>query len=231
MHLSQIVESYRTKDGQEIEMVRIDDSEGDNNRGWRVDEVHAKINGEKVGYIKLSYIPHDRFHRNFPTIFNYLTQIKGRHYLPYEKRAEHYKDLSADELRAMLKYAMHTDRLVPYGKEEDAVSKLSDAEVLDRIRDLEAKFNEGSKGRDFKKFKNFQKDKPLVDFIRVDDNWQRQRIGDALYREAAKWMKEKGMEVYASGLQSDSAKKSWEHMKDRVKKAKRGRRILRPDAA
>lgn len=231
MQLTQIVEDYRTKDGQDIEMVRVDDAEGDNNRGWRVDEVHAKIDGKKVGYIKLSYIPHERFHRYYPTIFNFLDQIKGQNNLPYEKRAQHYKEFTDEERRKMLKSLLFSNRLVRWGQEDEAVKNLSDDEVLQQIRDIEEKFNNGHHGREFRKFKNFQKDKPLVDFIRVEDDWRRQRIGNALYREAATWMKEKGMEVYASGLQTDDAKASWKHMKDQTKKAKRGRRILRPDEA
>jgi hypothetical protein len=238
MRLIDLLEDYKTKDGREITMKRIPDSEGDENRGWRVDEIEAYVDGKQAGYIKLSYIPHARFHKNYPTVFNYADAFEGLYGAPYKKRHEHYKNLTADERREMLKSVMHRLRLVDYGG-ESKVDDMSDREVMKELQRIEEKLNKGKMGEKFRKFKNFHKDKPLVDFIRVydgqnrkegDTDFRRQRIGEALYREAAKWMKEKGMKMYASGLQSDEAKKSWDHMKKalKVRKAKRGRRTLEP---
>src|SRR5271170_8072163 len=38
-----------------------DDIEGDKNRGWQVDQVKAFLDGKQVGYLKMSYIPQERF--------------------------------------------------------------------------------------------------------------------------------------------------------------------------
>lgn len=54
--------------------------------------------------------------------------------------------------------------------------------------------------------------KPLVDYIRVYDQYARQGIGTMLYVEGTKWMNELGMDLYASGLQSDEAKAVWKAM-------------------
>ena len=68
---------FQTKTGLPIEIETKLDSEGDKNRGWQVNEYTAKIEGSKVGYIKTSYIPKERFKRYYPSIFYWLDHIKG----------------------------------------------------------------------------------------------------------------------------------------------------------
>jgi hypothetical protein len=50
-----------------------------------------------------------------------------------------------------------------------------------------------------------------------------------LYKAGAEWMKERGMKMYASGLQSSDAKAAWEKMEKIFKVGKeKGRRFLEP---
>lgn len=224
MRLRQILE-YSTKRGQDIDLQYIPDSEGDNNRGWQVDQIDAYVDGEKVGFIKVSYIPHERWVKNYPSIFNYMAEINGKRYLfPFKKTDIHYERLTDEEQRNLLKRLKNDQR---YGSDKD-VEQLTNREVLQSLRDIEQKLLNGQQGVQFKQFKNFHKDKPLVDYIKVDEQWRRQGIGEALYQAAALWMKQKGMKLYASGLQSDEAKASWDKLKQKynVTKAKRGRKYL-----
>lgn len=58
-------------------------------------------------------------------------------------------------------------------------------------------------------------DHPFVDFIRVNDDMRRQGIGTALYQYGAKWLaREKGLPLYASGIQTTEAKAAWKFMRD-----------------
>ena len=231
MLLTELFEDFKTKGGQEITFKRITDAEKNENRGWQVDKLEAYVGDKKAGYLKLAYIPHLRFHQHYPSIFNYADHFGSLQALPYEKRDKHYKEFTSEEQRKMLKDLLHSRvyRGHEYGSEEKIVNDYTDRQVLAELKKIEQMLSDGKMGVELRKFKNFHKDKPLVDYIKVYDEFQRQRIGEALYREGAKWMKEKGMKVYASGLQSDKAKASWEHMKKslgNVRKARRNRRTL-----
>jgi len=223
---------YQTKSGEEIEMKRLPDSEGNDNRGWRVDKIEAYVGGEKVGYLKVSYIPHERFVRYYPDVFAFMHHIQGKRLGEYSSDYVPYVSRDKDDRRKMLKDIVFLLRAVPYGKEKEYVQKLSDREVLQQLREYDKELMDGHYGRMFKQFKNFHKDKPLVDFIRVEEPYQRQRIAEAMYRAAAEWMREKGMRLYASGTQSAEAKKAWKHLRQNVgvTKARRGRRYLEPHA-
>jgi len=61
-------------------------------------------------------------------------------------------------------------------------------------------------GRGFKAFKAFMVDKPVVDFIRVGEEYQRRGVATALYDYGAHYLSQRGMKLYASGLQSKEAR-------------------------
>lgn len=228
-----LAEAYHTKDGDEIELKREEDTDSKLNTGFVVDKITAYVNGEEAGYLKIQNIPHDSFHKHFGTIFNWMTRFGGRSVLPYEKQSSHYEELSNDERRKMLRDIVYV-QFVPWGQENEYIAQFNDREVLEKIREFEDKLNNGDKGKQYRQFKNFHKDKPFVDYISVDEEFQRQRIAEAMYLEGAKWMKERGLKFYASGLQSDSAKAAWKHLakKFKVKSDRtRKRKFLEPEAA
>lgn len=157
-----VEQEFKTKQGDQISLSVSEDHEGDNNRGWTVHRVEAKLGNKPVGYLNMSYIPQERFDSHYPSIADYVDKIGG--------------------------YQSAEERFTP--------------------KQMQRKF-----GRDFQDFKAFHIDKPLVDYIRVDEDYQRRRIGIALYQYGAKWLAGKGMKLYASGLQSDKAKAAWEWLK------------------
>lgn len=67
---------------------------------------------------------------------------------------------------------------------------------------------------DYKQSYDFLVDKPTVGYILVDEKFKRRGIGTQLYFEAAKWCQSKGLRLYASGIQSESAQAVWRHMSD-----------------
>jgi hypothetical protein len=175
------------------------DTEGDKNRGWRVDRLDAFLHGQEVGYLKMSYIPSDRFRRYYPTIFNYMDQILGKHVLPYDRRTALYVELFAPELKKLLWYSQHG-----WSSTEPEGTRV---ELLRMATQRERELLEGRLGKSFKQFKAFHVNKPIVDYINVDV--RRQGIGTALYFEGARWMSERRMKLYRSGIQTDEAKMAW----------------------
>ena len=70
-----------------------------------------------------------------------------------------------------------------------------------------------SESLDFQKFKQWNLDKPHVDYIRVDNVWKRQGIATALYNYGAKWLAQvHHLPLYASTLQQPEAAKAWDAM-------------------
>lgn len=69
-------------------------------------------------------------------------------------------------------------------------------------------------GDEFREFEEQFVDKPLVDFIYVDDNLRRKGIGIALYEAAAKYLAKMGLRLYASYLQHDNAVAAWQWLKN-----------------
>lgn len=231
MQLHEIIEAV-TKSGEEIKFVRIEDSEGDKNRGWQVDQIEAFIGKQNAGYLKMSYIPSERFTAYYPTIFNFVTQIKGKTVLPYKKQTINFNKLTDSELSEYWQYAYYSayDRYPDYDFQDSTykingrpISSLTRKELLQQWNAIELITNK-KWNKQLREFKNFHVDKPLVDYINVNQNFQRQRIGEALYKEGATWMAEKGMKLYASGLQSKQAELVWIHMnqKGMVRRDKRG---------
>jgi GNAT superfamily N-acetyltransferase len=185
----------------------ITDSEGDKNRGWQVDEIRAFNDIEKVGYLKLTYIPSKRFKEWYPSILHFLSNVEGKLCLPMDYRKTPLKKIPLDELHPC-RAAMYVFRHVPY-EEQVRLEKLPNDEKLAYFLELE-KAAKKLYGKRFKEFKEYFVDKPYVDFIRAEDGYQNQKIGTALYDAGNQWMKSKGLKLYGSGTQTIQAKGAWD---------------------
>ncbi len=191
----------------------IDSSEGDKNRGWQIDEVKAYLDGKEVGYLKLSYIPRERFEKYYPGILNFLTQVNGSGDLPHGYETTPWKEIPIDKLRPYV-YHMAQDAGIGWTESNalQSEAKTASDEQVHHIIDSLEKMLMKEKGILFKRFEKYFVDKPLVDYIRVNNEYRRQGIGTALYRAGYEWMKSKGLPLYASGVQSDEAKATWKSM-------------------
>lgn len=201
----------RSKNGHQIKFVYRDDIEGDQNRGWQVDLIEAFIEEQKVGYLKLSYIPRERFNRYYPSILNWLAQIDGKSILPYKKCAlDPFKYLSAEEIKSVLEH-MVLYYINVAGLDRRNVHNLSDDKLHFWLRKAETAMYERSEDR-FEDFYAYFVDRPLVDYIHVEPSFRRLGIGTALYIAGAKWMAKKGMLMFASGIQQPEAAAAWDKM-------------------
>ena len=242
---------YSTKGGDEITTKRHEDVEGDNNRGWRVDKIAAYVDGDYAGYIKISYIPKERFIKYYPTVLNYMSQIGGSGgVLPRGKNNWHYRELSDEELKNTVQNLSGQTKYHSIwnsgGKEGMPSSR---DELIYIINDIIKNERKGQEAQEnFKKFAKYWIDKPIVDFIKVfkkdesrfdrstgdrtiknsSRDYQRQRIGTALYLEAGEWLRERGLKLYASGTQTKEAQAAWNNLEKMNRVGQEGdRRFLK----
>jgi hypothetical protein len=211
-----------TKDGDPIHLRFFRDIEGDRNRGFQQDMVLAFIGDEEVGYLKIGYMPRDRFDRTYPNIVSYLGTMKGWCGVrPHEQTAH-------ETLMGLHQYAPNLTNL-PWTITLDHLKALPEKEFKKLWRDTLRRLNKRF-GEEFADFQRYYVDRPYVDFVRVysgrrigervlPDNritqpptercFQRQGIAVALYLASALWQQAHGLELRASGLQSDEAKAAW----------------------
>lgn len=180
------------------------DSEGDENRGWRVDKLEAFINNEPVGYLKMSWIPRERFEREFPDILQYLGKMHGKG--KFNQKYSKY-DLSTPigRIKVMLDDQDWTEK----ASKDPKLDALTPAAAHTFEKRLLGEYQKRY-GTEFLKFKTHWMDKPLVDYIRVKENFQRQGIAIAMYEEGAKHLATMGLKLYASGNQQPAAKAAWQ---------------------
>lgn len=188
-----------------------EDVEGDNNRGWQVDQIEAFLNGENVGYIKLSWIPRERFNQRYHSVIDYVDNIEGSNFRPYSYRDVRIENIPIDELRKNMFYAASTARGYVSSEEQESYKTMSNKEVFDYYQELIKDLNKRY-SKKFKEFEQWHVDKPIVDFIRVNDQYKRQGIGTALYRAAYDYLKNKELRLYASGIQSKEAQATWKQL-------------------
>lgn len=216
MRYSEILLEYKTKDGREITFDIIEDEEGDNNRGWQVDKITAYVNGEQAGYLKITYIPKERFLTYYPSIFNWAAQINGNSILPYEKRHLPWQKLDAEEKRRLLLDGSMALGYLP-DVEQRKIQSLPESQLDTEIEKLEKVYNKKF-GAKFKEFYNYFVDKPYEDYIHVFEKgdrinprrskemseftFTRQGIATALYFKAVEYLAAKGLRMRLSTLRS-----------------------------
>jgi len=223
-----LIEEHTTKSGKEITFKRIEDSEREKNpdSAWTVDRINAYVDGKEVGYLKISYVPEEKWHLHAPNLYAFLHRFSGESlFIPSElfpntdrfeipeKRSYDYTTYNEEQLRAFLQRVVFIFHIAPWSKEKEYVEQFDTRrELVNELYRIEQKLMKSSKGKRYLQMKNQLKNKPMVDFIRVDDDYKRQGIGEALYLEGAKWMKEKGMQLRSSTLQSPDAVASWKNL-------------------
>lgn len=179
----------------------IEDSEGDENRGWRVDKLVAMLDGKEVGYLKMSWIPKERFKREYPTILHWMGLIGGRG--SFDRRYSKWDMATiSGRIKAMLDDQDYTGR----SSQDPKLDRLSFEEQKALYKKLYSFYPK----KQFVEFRNHWVDKPLVDFIRVAKIYQRQGIGIAMYEEGAKHLAKMGLRLYASTNQRPEAAAAWQ---------------------
>jgi GNAT superfamily N-acetyltransferase len=206
---------FKTKNDSPITFQILENDE-DLGRGWVVHRIEAFVEDVPAGYIKISFIPHVNFEKEYPTILHYLGKVEGKNFFPLSRSANYsagerpmdfFHELPLYEQVWILKHFNGGRWVTKELAEELKVLPSSELKKLYRMEMSEIKKTYGKK---FKDFINFHVDKPLVDYIKVNEEFRRKRIAIALYSKAAEWLSESGLKLYASGIQTDAAKAAWE---------------------
>ncbi len=207
---------YRVRD--DLEFRYIDATNSRRDRCWRVDKITAHLDGQEIGYLKTCYIPAENFERYFPGILNWLCESEGLPVLPYQHRTTAWRQIPVDALRGCVYYMAQAARIGSNSScrmsEEAKTAPVT--RVLEMITGLEKLLKE-ERGLSFRRFRSYHVDKPIVDFISVEERFRRQGIGTALYRAGYEWMRRRGLPFYASTCQSELAKLAWQSMSARFK--------------
>ena len=179
---------------------RFTDIEGDQNRGWRVDELRLETeDGEEIGYMKLAQIPFKRFKSHYPNILYFFDKIRG-----WCGFVKYYEE---NDWQSIANRAHSYDRSIGMSSFEDRDLPDHEWEKKGRlaIKQIEDKY--------MWQFKNFQLyfvDQPYVDYAQINEKFQRQGFYLKLYYEALKWCKERDLPLYTSSLKSDEAELTFE---------------------
>ncbi len=187
------------------------------NRGWIIDMVEAFQDEELIGYIKVSYISEDNYKKCYASPLDYMVKISGWSCVESRFDMSSVRNhISKNMLQSLTWHHWHDNNL------------LHDIETMNQERLVYLfKRLEKDVGIRYKKainqFKHHWCNKPVVDFIRVNVSRQRQGIGSQLYIEATKMMKEKGLSLRASTLQSDAAKAVWNKFTKQNQTVRRGK--------
>jgi GNAT superfamily N-acetyltransferase len=213
-----------TINGERIEFVR-EENIAQENRGFIVDRIVARVNGEEVGYIKIENIPQKEARRFYKSIFNYLSQINGANYLPWDNGSVDYRTLSNSDLIKIITYNRF------FSKPNDEYRGFTRDALLVLVEERKAVLDASKQGEAFREFLHYHVDKPFVAYIDVSRNRRREGIGTALYIEASNWMRERGLVFRSSKCQTKEAQAVWASFeaKGMTRKDNKGRSILYPN--
>lgn len=196
-------------------------------RGWITDRIDAYVGEEEVGYIKIGYIPSDEFSLWYPSIYNWISTVRGSAFLNDVTQLQgptEWDDATCDSVLKQVRRSsgLDTRTLMALDKLQD--KGLSARETLLQS-EAKAKRYKWDTWMKFQRFRDYHMDKPHPDYIRVHSPedaspshkkskkcWRRQGVGLALYRKASAYAQEQGMRFWSSDLQSEKAKITWDHM-------------------
>jgi len=186
-----------------------DDADKSINRGWVVDRVDAYLDDKPVGYLKISYIPDSEVRDYLPDVIHYLgADHKGYSEIKNALKNKDKKSLTRALSRLQDPWSDWIENLESRGSLKHADEKWWEDQYKRLSKEVNRKYK-----KEYEGFLEDTHNKPLVDYIKVEKDYQQGGIGFGLYIAGAMWMAKKGMCLYASSLQSPEAKKSWDKMK------------------
>lgn len=188
----------KTSDGKIIEFEFCEEClQNTFQKEWNSHKLTSYVDGVDVGYLKVSYIPEDKFKKFYPSIWYYLPKVGYHTEISLEKKDREIMINSVGRI---------FDR--NYKPIQNLSKKESEKLFKFYTRELKKRF-----GKRFDFFKFFCVNKPIIDFIEVKHPYRRKRIGSALYEIGSRWMGTKNLRLYSSTIQSDDAVEIWKKLK------------------
>ncbi len=182
--------------------------DGDNRIFKVIQITMSDSNGEDIGYLKFTYIPDNL------SFFNFL-DLKGTRFFKgkygesqifseedFSQIVEPAKRSQITYTLAQLSNSFSWNRSNELAKESTVVNDfhtfLVDSGILEKLHQ--------KNDWEHKMYSDYFVNSPFVDFIRVYEKFQGKKNSIHLYREASRWLKERGMRLRLSGIVSDRAK-------------------------
>jgi len=192
---------YQTKDGRPITFKEIPFKEDTDQRGWVVHDIEAFINGELAGYIKCSYIPKEKWDNIYKNnIWKFRRVALGNYDIPDELIEKNNDEEIAKD---------HAKRY-EYGNAEYFVQKEKE----------KAK-------KEYQMYYLYFVDKPIVDFIRTYEKFQRQHVALALHNYMNQWLQDNfGLHLWLSYCRTDKGKCFYDSNMIKVKQYKYRQKMI-----
>lgn len=215
-----------TKSGRPIRFTFTWDHQDGIDSTFIVHLITAEVDGEEAGYLKISYVPKEKFSIHTPDAMHYMGKLRGWCGVQdaFEKK---------DKVALVKSVARYIHDSPVFNASDKEISANGQEWLNEKIKEYKQKVNK-KHGTIFKEFADYHLNKPKVDFIRVYEkgekvrnhfdndaeerestkDFTRQHIALALYKAGALWMAQHGLKLYASTLQSKSAEAVWNIMSE-----------------
>lgn len=181
---------------------------GDSNRGWQDDLFVLKLRNnvtnvyESIAYLHVAYIPKNLFEKHYSLgVFDYLGKISGR-------TALNLKYYTKKEI-------LSNTPLSRFWNKNNELENLSKKEI-EHSFDSFLKSLDISYGKKYNEFVEFHVEKPLVNFIYVNENYQRNGFYQRLYEIAAKEYSKSKLKLYTSNIKSKESLGAWKKLKNNI---------------
>jgi hypothetical protein len=180
------------------------------NRGWVVHEMGAWRGGERVGYLRVSYVPKALIPLFQPTVLHHLGSVTGW-CLPALFEGFHGPARDTASLSEAEVAEVRACVCAHLGTQDEGWPT-----IKAMVRDLRGPLNR--RGRDaYTRFQAFHVDKPIVDYVRTEESAHNgvarcnrgQGLGLLLYGAVAHHLPTLGMRLHASSTQSEDAQRMW----------------------
>lgn len=185
-----------------------DDHTSSLNEEWTSDLVEAFLNEDKIGYCYVRYLTPENFKKYIENdILYYVSQYTGK--IPgYTYNKGNIPELVKQMSMAIDPWTEWIPNKIYNGElPSDLPVSWWETKYKKYKEKLKIKF-----WKEIKDLKTHFVNKPLIDFIRVNDFYHGGGVGYGLYIAMALFMKEKGLALWASDLQSEQAAKAWKRM-------------------
>jgi len=151
--------------------------------------IEVSHNGEDVAYMIISHLPDEWIWEHIPTAYHYKYAI--------DNDFKDFLDPDAIRLVDILKELFRKGTV-------DVLQLHTPRKALSRYL--------GKYGDKYREFISFNRNKPKVELVYVEENWRRHGVAPVLYEYAGRLMGSKGYGLWQGAIQTNGAQRVWRKM-------------------
>jgi GNAT superfamily N-acetyltransferase len=198
-----LAQGYLTPPWSLSRVTNVDGGDPNSNSLWSVTEIQAHSGAKLIGFLQINYIPRARYEKLCPSRLDKIA-VSGHH--------SGLKNLDGADLPA-LKTALFDGHIIldSWSRANAICDQARTTEqALTLIQTMTNRLWEHPQTRKMlEAYEGFHLDRPMVFKVDLEEAFQRQGIGRAMYREAAQWLGEQDLQLHASEIQTVAAKAIW----------------------